>query len=195
VNDDDAVSRRMLRTRPSRVTFAAIALGVVLLTAACSGPATTAQANSPAAQPAPAAGSSSSPGGSPQLQFAECMRSNGVTDFPDPDSNGQFALPDNTGDLNPTSPVNQKAQEACQHFLGSDEHGTPAQEAQDGAKLLSYAKCMRSHGITNFPDPFRHPDGGYGFLYTNQVDQSSPAFLAANQACRNLLPGDHHEGR
>lgn len=86
------------------------------------------------------------------------------------------------------------AQEACQHFLGSDEHGTPAQEAQDGAKLLSYAKCMRSHGITNFPDPVRHADGGYGFVYTDQLDQSSPAYLAANQACRSLLPGDHHEG-
>jgi hypothetical protein len=184
----------MLRTRQSRTAFAAIALGVVLLTAACSGSTTTAQANSSAAQSDPSAGSSSSSGSSPQLQFAKCMRSNGVTDFPDPDSNGTFQLPDGTGDLNPNSPVNQKAQEACQHFLGSDEHGTPAQEAQDGAKLLSYAKCMRSHGITNFPDPFRHADGGYGFIYTDQLDQSSPAFLAANQACRSLLPGDHHEG-
>ena len=61
--------------------------------------------------------------------------------------------------------------------------------------MLGYAKCMRSHGITSFPDPFRHPDGGYGFMYTDQMDQSSPAFLAADQACRNLLPGDHHEDR
>lgn len=200
MNDDEGVSRSMLRTSPPRAAFMAIAIGVVLLTAACSGSTPAAQANpaatSSAAQSDPSQGSASSSRGSPQLQYAECMRSNGVTDFPDPDSNGQFSLPNDTGDLNPNSPVNEKAQEACQRFLGgAGQHGTAAQEAQDGAKLLSYAKCMRSHGITNFPDPFRHPDGGYGFMYTDQLDQGSPAFLAANQACRSLLPGDHHEDR
>lgn len=200
MNDDKSVSRSMPRTRPSRTAFTAIAIGAVLLTAACSGSTPAAQAHpaatSSAAQSDPSPGSASSSGGSRPLQFTQCMRSNGVTGFPDPDSNGQFDLPSDTGDLNPNSPVYQKAQEACQRFQpGVGSHGTAAQEAQDGAKLLSYAKCMRSHGITNFPDPFRHPDGGYGFMISGQFDQSSPAYLAANRACRSLLPGDAHEGR
>lgn len=137
-------------------------------------------------------GSSPGPSADPaeaELGYAQCMRSHGIPDFPDPDPGGGFALAGGPhSDLNPTNPIFQNAQAACQHLMGGGDHGTAAQEAEDGAKLLTYAKCMRSHGIANFPDPTRHPDGGYGFLFTPSLNQSSPTYQAANQACQNLLP-------
>jgi hypothetical protein len=52
------------------------------------------------------------------LQFAQCMRSHGVADFPDPSSSGGIAINGNAHpDLNPNNPVFQSAQTACQHYL------------------------------------------------------------------------------
>ena len=61
------------------------------------------------------------------------------------------------------------------------------------SKLLSYAKCMRTHGINDFPDPTPGPGGqGGGFSIKagpgSDLDPNSPAYKAANQACQSLLP-------
>lgn len=57
--------------------------------------------------------------------------------------------------------------------------------SQTGAQQsgLSYARCMRSHGVNSFPDP--SPTGGFNL---NGINQSSPAVKAAETACRSLLP-------
>jgi hypothetical protein len=47
---------------------------------------------------------------------------------------------------------------------------------------------MRSHGVSNFPDPVATPGGGYGFR-TQGVDPKSSAFQSASQACNALVPG------
>jgi hypothetical protein len=55
--------------------------------------------------------------------------------------------------------------------------------------MLRYSDCMRSHGVASFPDP--SPNGGLlvqGGPGTG-LDPSSPAFQAAQQACRSLQPG------
>jgi hypothetical protein len=57
------------------------------------------------------------------------------------------------------------------------------------AKLVAYAQCMRSHGVSGFPDPTPNPNGtGGGFNISGQLS-SSPQFKSANQACQPLLPG------
>jgi hypothetical protein len=57
------------------------------------------------------------------LQFSQCMRAHGVTDFPDPVQNSQgVGIQINGGqhaDLNPNNPTFQAAQHACQHILGN----------------------------------------------------------------------------
>ncbi|HZQ88202.1 MAG TPA: hypothetical protein VFA83_25365 [Acidimicrobiales bacterium] len=55
------------------------------------------------------------------------------------------------------------------------------------AKAEAYAECMRSHGVTNFPDPVVTPSGGYGFR-TRGVDPNSSAFRLAGAACNALAP-------
>ena len=47
------------------------------------------------------------------LEFAQCMRDNGVEDFPDP-KNGMMRMNESIAD----DPDFQKAQEACQKFMG-----------------------------------------------------------------------------
>jgi hypothetical protein len=86
---------------------------------------------------------------------------------------------------NPNDPQLQAAQRACANLLPASQqqtttgHFTPQQVAQ----LLKYAKCMRSHGILNFPDP---TSKGLGAM--NGIDMNSPQFQSAAQTCQKLLP-------
>jgi hypothetical protein len=48
---------------------------------------------------------------------------------------------------------------------------------------------MRSHGASSFPDPI--PNGGGFNLSATGVNSSSPAFKAAQSACKSLLPVKH----
>jgi hypothetical protein len=129
--------------------------------------------------------------GNPQqaLKFSECMRANGVSNFPDP--NGQGVI-EGKG-IDPNSPAWQRASKACAKDIGRAAP-TPAQIAQNEAGALSLSKCMRAHGVTNFPDPqfgsggairisIRAAPGSGGGL-----DPASPIFQKAQKACSSLLP-------
>jgi hypothetical protein len=52
---------------------------------------------------------------------------------------------------------------------------------------------MRSHGISDFPDPTTLPGGGFAFSTQggpgSDLSPNNPTFKAADQACRGLLPG------
>jgi hypothetical protein len=50
---------------------------------------------------------------------------------------------------------------------------------------LKFAKCMRSRGVPNFPDP----STGGGIHLGSGINTSSPAFKAARASCGKLLPG------
>jgi hypothetical protein len=52
-----------------------------------------------------------------------------------------------------------------------------------GAKELAFARCMRSHGVPNFPDP--DPQGNFPPFNTDVSKQTS---TVANEACKKLLP-------
>jgi len=54
-------------------------------------------------------------------------------------------------------------------------------------KAEGYSQCMRSHGVPNWPDPVRTPDGSYGFR-TAGIDPHSAAFQSALQACKAQSP-------
>jgi len=61
------------------------------------------------------------------------------------------------------------------------------------SSLLAYAKCMRGHGIGDFPDPTPGPGGqGGGFRISatsgSDLDPNNPQYKSANQTCRHLLP-------
>jgi hypothetical protein len=66
----------------------------------------------------------------------------------------------------------------------SGSSGSNSSQTQLQREALNFARCMRSHGESTFPDPT--PNGG-GFN-VNGINPSSPAFKAAQTACKQLLP-------
>jgi hypothetical protein len=135
-------------------------------------------------------------GRSGPLAFANCMRSNGVPNFPDPNPGGGF----NVGaGINPLSPAFKAAQATCRKLLpgagppgpGSTTHPSP----QTLAKLLKISRCMRRHGVPQFPDPTTsvpsNPAGireitdfdGAILLFPSTINMQSPAYKQALTAC------------
>jgi hypothetical protein len=123
------------------------------------------------------------------------MRSHGVTNFPDP-TGGRLELqvqksPNSTSvnGVEVNGPVFQSAMKACRSYLPNGGHPSAAQTAQAKARALAMSRCMRSHGVPNFPDPqFR--SGGVGIqLNGNGVNPNSPAFQAAQKACGSIFGG------
>lgn len=57
------------------------------------------------------------------------------------------------------------------------------------AAALAYSRCMRSHGVPDFPDPKQV--GGEIQIPGSQsgTNPDSPAFTSARRSCRPLLPG------
>jgi hypothetical protein len=52
------------------------------------------------------------------LKYAQCMRAHGITNFPDPGSNGQIALNPQPGtNLDPNNPLFQAANKACAQYM------------------------------------------------------------------------------
>jgi hypothetical protein len=150
-----------------------IATGGLSLLAACGG--------SPASDVAPTQQNGA-------VHFARCMRSNGVPNWPDPNSSGVFDKSKLTSQqLGATSFRVQAAQTACQHLLPNGGSGPNAAQVQQvKAQALAFSRCVRSHGLPNFPDPDstgRIPDPA-----TVGIDQGAPKFEAANQACGKYRP-------
>jgi hypothetical protein len=77
-------------------------------------------------------------------------------------------------------------------------NGPSSSTASSGGPLataLAYTRCMRGHGIHDFPDPTTPPGGGVTFQSNggagSDLNQNNPTFQAASQACRTLSPGGH----
>jgi hypothetical protein len=113
------------------------------------------------------------------------MRSNGVANYPDPNSKGQILMQPNNG-IDYNSPQLAQAAKACRK-LAPKITITAQQRQQVLSQGLKYAACMRAHGITNFPDP--STAGGGLFVGIPKADANLPQLPAAEQACRSLSPG------
>jgi len=168
--------------------LAAALLGAGLLAAACGGPAGPGVAN---AGPAGSASPGASGHGS-LLAYSRCMRAHGITKFPDPDSHGDLGLNAGPGSgIDPNSPQYKAADRACKHLMPAPNAG---QAAQDRPALLRYARCMRAHGIPDFPDP--EPGGGLSIKASrgSDLDPNNPIYKAADRACTHYMPGGGHGG-
>jgi hypothetical protein len=193
----------MKKTNLSMVALASAAL----LVAGCGGSSSSpgvAHLSSGTSGGSPASGGSSSPESSASAQqkmvaYAQCMRTHGVPEFPEP-TEGKllFHSSDHNGHvtgLNPGSAQFQAAQTVCGKLA---PNGGKAPSAAEQAKMqesaLNFSKCMRSHGVPNFPDPeFRHSGGGgLGIRIGGKgsgIEPNSPQFKAAQKACQSLMPG------
>jgi len=114
------------------------------------------------------------------------MRSNGVPNFPDPNSSAAFPKA-TLAQLAASNSHYEAAAQACGHLLPNGGNGPPAAQAQQiRAQALRFSQCVRNHGVTNFPDP--GSDGRIPDPASLGIDQGSQQFQAANQACRKYRP-------
>jgi hypothetical protein len=168
----------MGRRRPLIPTFILAAVAVAMLETGCGG-ASSAPASS-ANRP-----SATATVGKRFVAFAVCMRAHGVPHYPDPQvssSGGQLQVTISPGSADPNSPAFRSADHTCHNLLPNG--GKPANGAQNQAQGLTFADCMRSHGVPNFPDDDR--DGA--FTLPSTINQQAPAFQHAMRACSKVEP-------
>lgn len=67
-------------------------------------------------------------------------------------------------------------------LAGCGSTGRSSDSAASVDPGLSLARCMRSHGVPNFPDP--NSSGAIRLDSGSGIDPASPAFQAAQKACR-----------
>jgi hypothetical protein len=71
--------------------------------------------------------------------------------------------------------------------LGTTTTSRPAKSpsvTSDSGSPLAYAKCMRAHGVADFPDPTAQG----GFALPSAVDPNSSTFEEANKDCQRFTP-------
>jgi hypothetical protein len=170
--------------RPLLLSSVASVAAVSLLAAGCGGGGSPAVAN--VATSATAATTTTTQNG--LLAFSQCMRSNGVPNFPDPQ---RFAGGNVKLTIHQLAP-SQAALNACSHLLptngGSGSQQTAQQQRTQLADGLSFARCMRSHGVSRFPDPTAQGQLTVEMVQAQGINVHSPAVLRAVQAC---LPASH----
>ena len=77
---------------------------------------------------------------------------------------------------------------------GSSSNKPPANSR--AASAVAYSQCMRQHGVSNFPDPTTSGHGvGFSITPSMGINPRAPAFRAAQQSCRHLLPGGQPSAR
>jgi hypothetical protein len=125
------------------------------------------------------------------LAYSRCMRTHGIKDFPDPNGDGELQLEVHPGsDMDPANATYKAADATCKPLLPAAQKAP----AELKAKTLKYAQCMRSHGISDFPDP--SADGGLRIQSVpgSDLDPNNPQYKKADAACKKYLPNQGKGG-
>jgi hypothetical protein len=119
------------------------------------------------------------------VKFAECMRRNGVSQFPDPGASGKLTIDAvaNGSSLDTSTPAFKQAVSACKDLEPAGFTGGKRSSRQQQAGL-KFAECIREHGVKDFPDPLPNSP----LVDTNRIPSSnSPGGMsilhAAMQKC------------
>jgi hypothetical protein len=134
------------------------------------------------------------------------MRGAGVPNFPDPTPDGQIQLHPGPGGIDPLSPTFNAALPKCQKLHPLPGVPTPGEAMHPSKQALAQAmrvsQCMRTHGISWFPDPRTSVPANaspaeYGFIADDNgailaIPRSGlgPAYYQAAGAC-GMGTGDH----
>ena len=120
------------------------------------------------------------------LAVSRCMREHGYPSFPDPveRSQGGWAFPD--------SAPNRKAPAACERIVRQAKSNGRATgdrkqvSAADVAKARSFARCMREHGVSDFPDPDAH--GTFNMPVRLRPPNKASLLRGPEQKCKQYMP-------
>jgi hypothetical protein len=176
---------------------AVTAMAIVMSSAAaCSGPS--------AADGSTGRGGSSASASA--VAYSACMRSHGVLRYPDPTAEGN--LPKGGGEAFGVGASSfQAAQRACQaqlpptggsfiqQFQQCVSGGVCPQPLVQRAltEQRTFARCMRSHGVPNFPDPRIGPNGAPYFPASDagltRDETHSSGFRSKEETCQRVAGG------
>ncbi|TVX97228.1 hypothetical protein FPV58_23075 [Mycolicibacterium porcinum] len=119
------------------------------------------------------------------MKYSECMRANGIGDFPNPNADGEFPY----GGVSVSKATWQNAVDTCASLQppewSADTGRTPAQ--QDAA--LKFAQCVRDNGVPDFPDraAARDPLIDTSKMRGDVSASSIPELKPAVEACHNFF--------
>lgn len=192
-SDSTRVVRRAWPRAAGTAAATVAATVLALLTVACGG------SNSPGAA---GGGSPSNPASASAVAYSACVRSHGVPNYPDPSSDGN--LPKGSAQaFGVSNSQYQAAQLACRHLLPNSDTRFPASLTQcleTGdcphtlvqralTEGLRFARCMRDHGVPNWPDPTVDSTGRPSFQVTaagiSIASTRSPLMLSKLGHCQN----------
>jgi hypothetical protein len=187
-----------------RLLPAVTALGLALACASCGGGSSSPGVARVGSASGTSTGSSSgSGGGTPEggetsaaaqqkmVEFAQCMRTHGEPEFPEPTEGHILVHNQNGRGPNPESSRFKAAEKACKRYAPARQAPSPAQRAKIEEQALKFSECMRHHGVPNFPDPEFSGGGGAVRLKVGRssgIDPGSPQFQAAQKACQSTAP-------
>jgi hypothetical protein len=137
------------------------------------------------------------------LEFAACMRDNGIDDFEDPtfgaDGTPEFNLRGAGSGAEADRDEMRAAFEACQVHLEGLAFGpgsVDVTEVED--TLVDFAACMRDNGY-DMPDPdlsnFGQGGGEGGGLFGGQLDREDADFISALEECEHIFENLPFVGR
>ena len=106
--------------------------------------------------------------------------------LPDPSASGSVFSHSHTSaglarSLGVSNTVYQVALAACRHLV-PNSYASSGTSQQVLSQVLTFSKCMRSHGVPNFPDP-----DSIGLQVPPGMTQSHQ-FQMAYGSCESLLP-------
>jgi hypothetical protein len=123
------------------------------------------------------------------VKFAECMRDNGFSEFPDPDASGGLTIDGvlNGSSLDPSTPAWKAAIGACRDLQPPGFTGDQEVSAEEQETRLEFAQCMRENGVKDFPDPVNgEPLVDTGRIPSSATEGGMSILNAAMQTCGDL---------
>ena len=183
--------RRRSAARAGAVILSAAALAVLAAACGSSSGTQVAQLGSTTTQTSTSAannsGTSTTPG-SAAIVWTRCMRAHGVPNLPDQTGGNPGIKIPSAQQLGVSSSQLQAAVSACRRFLpnGGQAPSEAAQQQQLHAMLL-FAKCMRRHGVPDWPDPIIGPQGKAGFNLVGLQGVDTPQAQNATRTCGHLV--------
>lgn len=118
--------------------------------------------------------------GGPAVAMAACIRSHGDPTLPPSTPGHPFGT-----SVDPTSPKFQAAMRTCAKLM--PQNAPRDMVPHKVGPLVAFARCMRKHGVTNYPDPDSH---GHFPASERQINTYTPAFQTAIRTCRPVADGE-----
>ncbi|MFI0470843.1 hypothetical protein ACH347_42860 [Saccharopolyspora sp. 5N102] len=136
-----------------------------------------------------------------QLKYVQCMRRSGIEDWPDPKLSGysdwsKIQVVQARLQSGPNARQGQdkltEAMRACMPEMQAADALEPQRDAQqEYESMLEHAKCMRNNGVSAFTNPTMQGGqvipGGDANPTGSSIDQDSPAYKQAREACKDKL--------